>query len=170
MAHLQDIGLQGVQQQIPQQIPLPQRRHITHGNGRLHDLIQLLPAPGGHRLPPALGAAFLQIGPHHIGKGRGIFGAAQLLAGLGLVLLVDVAKEVPQHPAAAATEVREQVKQRLELREPGKQELLPGLLTQELPLLLPQGLQYFGYPFRWQRTQLGVQLVGIPAVLLTPGE
>ena len=83
---------------------------------------------------------------------------------------MNVTEEISQHPVAAAAEVREQVKQRLELREPGKQELLPCLLTQELPLLLTQGVQYFGYPFRRQRTQLSVQLVGIPAVLLTPGE
>ena len=68
MAHLQNIGLQRIQQQLPQQIPLAQGLHIAHGHLRTHHLIQQFPAAGGYRLPVVLGVSLGEIRFHQIAK------------------------------------------------------------------------------------------------------
>ena len=117
-----------------------------------------------------LGIPLAEICIHQVIKYCRISGAVKLSLFLLFILLLDIKKQVAHDPVSTAAKISKQVKEMLKLRQPGEKELHPFIFPQKLPPGFIQRHPDLRYPFRRQAPQLGIQLIGVPKLLLPPGK
>ena len=161
MIHLQNMFLNVIRQQIPQQVPLAQGHHIGHRQAGPDDLVQQLAAYLGHYGPLIAAEGGRQIGLHHLLEGRGVRRAAELLPFPCCLQIVDIADQITQQTEPAVAEVGQEIVVVGSLRQPLPQKFFSLFFCHQVPLLFHDGSSQSGDTLRGELLEKVLQMFPI---------